>query len=250
MIPNLNTNIESIMLGGLIIPVKTNLLAHVTTFENGKAKNLLVDVNESDQVTDWFPTSGTVFNADQATLNRQPIYTQSAINGYPALNFNGSTNLLNFGPIFDPSAKNFTIFAVVQLNSNAAVKTIISQVAINESLLDTDDDSDWRSTIGAGNTLGGSFTTNPTILTLKKYENQFDGTDLTVYINGVAGTPRTVTPNSNTADWIIGSRNTSGGSPVDGFIGEIAIYDRDLADSEQKQVEADYLSPKWGIALV
>lgn len=227
---------------GLTVPNTVNLEAHVAAFQSGLTKAQLVNVDGGDLVEDWFGITSTSFDASQLTGSRQPLYTASAINSNPAIDFDGSGDLLNFGAsIFDPSTTDFTIFAVVQYNNNVATKTVISAIATGENLINTSTDTSWRTTIGAGSIIT-AFSTSPTILTLR----YLSGT-LQLSANGVR-VAQAKTPLSVTTDWLIGARSTGGNDPADGFVGEILVYSDGKSDSDRDEIE-EYCSDKWGIAL-
>lgn len=233
----------------LVIPA-TDPLIHVTAFEgeDGKKKDELVTVDINDFVSSWLGITDTNYNADQFTVSRQPLYSLSAINNHPALNFDGLDNLLNFGSLevdFNPSLDNFTIFMVVKFNSNSNNKTVLSHSGNFESYMRSQDDITWRSSLGSGGSIiGSSFTNNPTILTV-----QYDGTNVILFTNGVQANSVVKTPLSKITDLIIGAINDVGSFPADGFIGEIALYKRSLLSQELTD-NHEYFSEKWGINLV
>ena len=48
-----------------------------------------------DQVSQWDDLSGTGNNATQGTSANQPLYNTDVINGFPAINFNGTSDFFN-----------------------------------------------------------------------------------------------------------------------------------------------------------
>lgn len=241
----ITTSLDLGSVTNLTIAITAALQAHVAGFQAGLTKEQVVNVDGSDNVADYIAISGTSFNANQLTGSRQPLYFASGINGHPSVKWNGGTDLLNFGSIFNPSTTSFTISVVLQAETNSATKTILSQVAVSESFLNTNSDTSWRSTIGAGS-FTTPFSTNPTILTLRWNSGT---TLLSLYVNGILKASGNKTPNSLTVAWIIGSRNTGAANPYKGHIGEVAIYNAALSDDDLA-LNHTYFSNKWDIALV
>ena len=92
-----------------------------------------------------------------------------------------------------------------------------------------------------------SVTTNTNFLVM----NQYDGTNATLYLNGVAQTPVSSTGSFNTSSYSIGRDvgNTDGGGSYTywpGTVGEVIIYNLVLTNAQRQNIES-YLAQKWGL---
>ncbi len=75
----------------------------------------------------------------------------------------------------------------------------------------------------------------------------YDGTNNTIYINNVAGTPVAATPAwSSPGTLSISSANTGGGSYWDGPVAEIVITNTALSSGDRNSLDA-YFTAKWGL---
>ncbi|MEM1054794.1 MAG: lectin-like protein [Bacteroidota bacterium] len=60
-----------------------------------------VNLDGSGNVSAWIDQTGSGLTATQATAAQQPSFVASGINGEPALNFDGTEDLLSFGDVLD-----------------------------------------------------------------------------------------------------------------------------------------------------
>lgn len=257
---NLLPSLMPRLIGGLKTPVTANLTMHFATFQEGKNTAQLVDFNESNQVSDLFPLSGTVISANQSFATNMPIYTLNAINGHPALacTFSNATHMfLSAQPVNGTTAR--TMFAVARTDApGASLNGLISLTdisaggtgtkflfsdAIGVSYLNTTYIADSGSSMVdptnasiATMTLAANSNSNDTILHkngIQIFDTSPDA-DLAVDTN-TAGTPG-----------LFSSSQLS--QFLNGVVGELLVYDRLLPNSERNAV-IRYLSIKWGIVL-
>jgi prepilin-type N-terminal cleavage/methylation domain-containing protein len=201
------------------------------------------------QVSTWYDISNsktTAVNAVQATTSRQPTYTSNGINGLPALKF------VAYG--FDNNADTFTLFLVWQPTLDPSLEMNLLEKWTGSSGYPYKLISKSKYTLAA---YDGSL--NPGVIssTSRQYGithlvtgRKIKKDSIQMWVNGVSegGTVTDTTNNSsNTSPLFIGSRNNDANF-MDGYIGEIIIFDRALSDQEIEDVET-YLGTKWSITI-
>jgi prepilin-type N-terminal cleavage/methylation domain-containing protein len=229
-----------------------------TTLENSFALGTTSFVDkitpiELDRIGRWNDANPNILpiarnNATQATLANQPLYYSKAINGLPALKFDGSNDGLFFNGNFLVGA-DYTIFVVEKRNSGKSNNCFLSgSSAVNYSrLVLCYRSSTVLTQIHWSSDLDKSIPAfNAPINTMHSFVfSKSDGR--AIYTNG-----GTKTVNTSQKLPLIAYENSSigaGGSIYyDGYISEIIFYTRALTDKERQEVET-YLSKKWGIKL-
>ena len=200
-------------------------------------------------VSDWLDKTAKRRNLTNASGASQPVYTQSAINGRPAVQFNLNKTLSNVSlPALQTTG--FTIFFVVK-RANTVSGGGFNVFAQTNVLMRFDP-------VGEGNrfsafvVVGGAIEPRvqvplvpvdgtPYILSVK-----YDGTFLKPKVHNTGGgntgvrTPATAGGNG----FEISSNNVA-----DNFVGEEIIFTTALSDAIINKI-ASYLSNKWGIPVV
>lgn len=212
------------------------------------------DANEAvdgGSISTWYdlnPQSTTKHDATQTVSNR-PTYIENAVNGLPAVNFDGTDDSMIANDLnHNPGGSEFFIFVVADIDDNGSVNTIMSQQdggGQGRGILQIYAASDVIASFLSGvSSTGDAPSYNPQI-----YAIEYQGTTLSLYIDG-DDTPstNTVTAENAYGDWRIGSHKDGTLEPTNGSIMEIIFYDRALSDVHREDVE-DYLSQKWGIEL-
>lgn len=220
------------------------------------------EATNSSTVSTWYDINSqglVALNATQSTGAKKPIYTTRAINGLPALKFDGSATYLEtaYNPDLNPSK--ITIFAVVQTSAATTYGSVVSSrddtpqrgymiyaapnSPVNYEAWFGNGVSTW-----AGNTVTSAIALSvPTILSVTN-----TGTTMSLYKNGTSVGSTSATMAQNTAQkLLIGAGKNEDVSPdyyYNGYIGELIIFKRYLKTEERKSVEK-YLSRKWGIAV-
>jgi hypothetical protein len=205
---------------------------------------------EGAALTTWTDASGAGHHAVQSNAAQRPTWRGSAVNGRPAIRFDGIDDHLDIGATLVPGAAARTVLFVARTN-----------VVGNKSVID----------LGHGGTPGSAFMITPEYAVRVGGGNrvfrpgassapelgvilQGGGTtaDLSAWVNGQ---PLTVASTGaraiNTAgDGTVGgySAAPTGFHCFDGDIAEILVYNRALSASERLSV-AQYLAGKYGIAL-
>ncbi len=224
----------------------TTSFVDLETPENNQAIGMWNPIN---------PQRATAY-ASQATSNYQPLYVANAINGLPALLFDGVDDFFSISDTkLFAGLGSYTTFVVFSSNivTNGLYNLIrsewgaISRISGNGSAIKCaryamNSNNTW---VGSDNPVGA-----PSIEAFKPTfcTSIYNGSNLMGYTNGA---------NPDTADAISGNiinsiTSLSIGSLAgtseffSGYIGEIIIFNRDLTSDELDEVHS-YLKQKWGI---
>ena len=209
------------------------------------------------KVSRWYDLSPNNYIIQQTNTTAKPIINDSAINGFPALQFNGSSTYLTGGDILDLGNSNWTWLIVGKdrqrsWNRPYLAKTLYGSAIGRYSL----SSSYFVFVPGPSNTEYNtgyySADLNPAnrwhILT---WENNRNILKNTFYLNNnlVANASFSNNNMDNTSCFLIGAYNgTSGTTPMSGYyfngeIAEIIVFDN--VDSTLKNQVHDYLFSKY-----
>lgn len=212
-------------------------------------------------ISTWYdinPQSSSLRNATTST--NKPTYSEKNRSGLPMLYFNGSAyfNIPNY--TVPNGDADYTVFFVTSTTSSGGRKTVlcggtwgvtdISLFRYFGTVIEN-----YTGSASVRNQYESSGSPNPKVeeihihsftYSFKNSSNRF----ATVHLNGALRQLKTLntTGSKNTgsiSDNYIGFRGTE---PMQGYIGEIIIFDRALTNSERKSIEG-YLSQKWGIRI-
>lgn len=194
------------------------------------------------------------------TFNGSPQWIDNAINDMPAFQLNGSSQYLSFGNVFNLNSA-ISVFIVTKFTGNAGIIGKSSDVlksgrwAISRTsslglnfLIDTTAVSPNIAAINDPDSL----TSNPQIINAV-----WDKTNMYLYQNGdckrILSNPSNTTYSTSDSFFIGVSQNSTGTAPLagtymNGYIGEVLIYNKQLTQVERESVEA-YLSQKWRISI-
>ncbi len=226
----------------------------VLWLESTDINNFLeAEAEDGTNLTQWNdsnPQLITKNNVSRATNNSNITYKASAINGLPAVYYNGtiSTSIVLKGSTIITPNNNFTVFVASQVaeNNSATWRSVLANgLSSGFGYAKTSSNKrDASLTNVIDNIDSNTITTNPEIVAITYY----NGTS-SLFVNGTQATltPSTGTMITPTGGLNIGA-NSTGSTPWFGSIGEIIIYDHLLKTSERKLVE-QYLSKKWEIAV-
>jgi len=205
----------------------------------------------------WYdinPQKTEKYNATQTTTNKQAKYSANAINGLPAVKFDGTDDDFSLGNFSADS--NVSMFFVIKPTTSHVEGLIDSSPGVEYTLRNYCESgcsndgqfSWWNSGTAPAVTLGLTALTPAIIYIQTTFDAEISpARTLTYYQNG--------TLISNIIDTTIGPVNWS--SPrigsinntlvfYDGFVGEIVIFSHALKTEERNSVTA-YLGKKWGI---
>jgi sugar lactone lactonase YvrE len=206
----------------------------------------------SSPVTAWLDKS-TFGNSTTSSLG-SPSISPSAINGRPAMYFNGSSSF--FGSLSAASSTTITVFIIGSLISPFATFSGLLSFG-NPSQLDYDNIGSLPITMyidqfkiyGARNS-----SSQPTPITANvpfMYVLQYDGTYINTYLNGTQQTDPSINIASSGTftytNYSVANRaGTTGSIPWSGYFGEIVVYQSALTTIQRQQMEG-YLALKWGL---
>lgn len=196
-------------------------------------------------------------NALQATLGKKPIYTAKAINGLPALKFDGSASYLSVADGFDGDSRTITAFVVWRSVSLPGVDGAIIEKWSGSSgysyVLRLTPTNFYAANYDGSNAATATSTTGPSISTPRVVSFTVSyGVSNTIWVNGSQEASNSNTSvngdTRNDSALYIGAR---GGESTysNGYIGEIIIFSRALKSEERSAVEK-YLGRKWGIKVL
>lgn len=233
------------------------------------------ETKEGSTITTWYEANTqTSFpkNLTQSDSGLRPIYRQSAINGLPGLQFNGSSQYLSLAYSPDLNPRELTIFVVAKTppatESGGSLLSSYGTGAFADvggyGLFSSTSNFQFYTVDGYAEFANDVDT--PSILSLilsadslyganvGSSEADYNALTMTTFKNGA------YTSRVGTSGEAEGGQNTDGvftvgtyiypgseaDSYYDGYIGEIIIFNRVLKDEERNLVEK-YLSKKWSI---
>lgn len=245
LIPSLTRSIFGTL---LTLPVINSVKGHFVSFQDGKTKEQLFDVDGSEFIEKWTGISGTARDATQTTQTNKFEYIANGINGKPAVRCAIGDLMTYDGTFF--VGTNYSVFIVEQRTSDKISNFFIAGTNAGSNANLTfgylTNGTVRHSQQGAANSYSVSiptFTTPiPRIHSIT--HNSAVGTGNRMFRNGAIVASDT----SITSDLsgYTGSRITN--AAFEGELGELIMYDRLLSDAEILSVH-QYLSKKWGIVL-
>jgi hypothetical protein len=216
-------------------------------------------------VSTWADQSTNGLNATQSTSTKQPSYSTSALNGKPAVSFNGTSQGMQTA---SSSAFSGTEQVTLFLVGNGSISSATMAVELgpgppNQGALEFAFGTGFVNANKLGFALDGggasseigeisasSFTSGQNQVNCIYDRTAASPGDTVRYnrvaqtvTNAQAGTPPNNNFGSNNVN--IGARNNGGSVWFSGVIGEVVVYSRALALSEITQVE-NYLASYWG----
>ena len=217
----LRGSLRNVSVGIDAIPDSENLHAHYD------AQLLLLD--DQDTMSEWPDQSG---NDNDIPSVGSPTYETDAINGNPAVLFDGEDDKFE-GDWDDLDSAPYSIYVVVVLNNTSITGRIVNEDSNNQFL--RWDDGNWET-----REVSGSSDEN-----IKQLSFLLENSNFAALYEEGAETGTTTSPRMETwSDLTIGARETE--NYWEGHIGEIIFYDV-FHDSETRQEVESYLFSRWGI---
>ena len=228
------------------------------------------DSTETDDnvaISNWYDINPQSSLKNSFTATTKPTYALNAINGLPAIKFNGTSTIMtssNFSNIITGSA---TVFAVVKLPATVAAQPIIGKRVGNSAnfqfgtgtsitgwqFCDSICASNYNVTgSSAAVSANGAYVAS-VVYNGASTAGTSTSTGISFFQNGALANP-TTTPLSTTSSpsTSVAGSLTLGGDGVGGFfgghIGEVIVFDRALKKEERQSIEG-YLGKKWGINM-
>jgi hypothetical protein len=212
----------------------------------------------SGEVSQWRDLSGNGRHAAQATAMNQPTYTAAARNGRNAIQFNGSSDFLR-GP-WQITLTAQTTFAVVAMSSANNWGRPFTQTSTVQATATGDMNADFAiaghyipllrnnvsNAFGSYNAGTVRASVNFTYDAWGVWSSTHTGAQIANRLdNGTASTYSTATFNTTFHTFLIGANGGPGVNQfLGGFVGEVLVYSRALADAERNAVHR-YLRAKW-----
>lgn len=202
--------------------------------------------------------TGSGNNIQQGTSSAQPKNNTLTYNGLPVLEF-GHDGILNDFMNFDSNEAGdtpFTVF-VVGLNrgGGSGPQAFIGRqtAAINgQWVIRRESSGGVFNAFGYGAGAGSSQAAKAGNNNANIHNVTFaSGQGITYRLNNdspATGAVRSGQDNDVLTGLALGAANPAGGNPLNGWIGEIIIYNKVLSASQITQIN-QYLSRKWGIAI-
>jgi hypothetical protein len=209
-------------------------------------------------VSQWADQSGIGANATQATTDLQPVLVNGAVNGKPALKFDGTNDYLTFTlPTNGLTGATVILVSQSDIDYNGDWNGVLrAPLFFNETagwgslhLSPFQKIVRWRFGTGQANNLP-SYTRPSAVTGFSISTAVKDGAVETLYVNGSQalqqpGKLTTITGVNSTGNL---GRGYDNNTYFPGQIAEVLIYNRALIDSERQQVE-QYLNQKYLVTV-
>lgn len=247
---------------------RSGSISSLTTFRPTQISGCTLWLDAADSSTFTFSSGSNISqwrdkssSALAGTAVNSPTLTQSGINGFPSVSFNGTSQYIDLGNVLNMGTNQIYIFVVCQFNSTAdggiIGKTSFRANPSRWALVRVAGSAGMNMLIEPLGNVGGivaayaDSSTSARVLT-----GYWDRSNIYNLENGVqrAVTALSSTSSlSNTDPVYIGAYpNSTGTGPQAGFyfggtIAEILVYQATITTTQRQQVE-NYLFSKWGIS--
>ncbi len=221
------------------------------------------ETDDASSITDWYDINPQNSLKNSFTATNKPTYALSAINGLPAVKFNGA-NIMNSANFSNIITNSVTVFAVVKLPAAVAAQPIIAKRVGNSAnfqfgtgtssagwqFCDSTCPTNYAAGSNAAVSANGSYVASVVYNGSSTAVATSTSTGIAFFQNGaLANAVQTTTTSPSTS--VAGSL-TLGGDGVTGFfgghIGEVIVFDRAIKKEERQSIEG-YLGKKWGINM-
>jgi prepilin-type N-terminal cleavage/methylation domain-containing protein len=227
----------------------------VLWLDTASEKSFDTSIENNSLVANWYDLNtqtSSKNNATQSNEDNKPSYITNAVNGLPALRFDGSTDFMNFnGENLNKSA--YTVILVEQRKtSNAGFifgvdgrsRTVGFAIGYASNTLICDYHY-WGAYSCISKTVP-AYSGAKTNIISSVYGHAGNASKICINFNGgVASCGSSVEQPGYTTDFKIGRADFANYS---GYIVEVIAFDRALKDTERLEIEK-YLGQKWGIKV-
>ena len=200
-------------------------------------------------VASWSDASPALRTATQSTPSSRPIYRSNAINGRPALRFDGIDDYLTVAATLVPGSQNRTLLVVARPDviGNDSIIDLGNGSVANAAFMIT---PEHAARINGGNRIWAQSAQTSTATIAAFALTGTTTANLLAWVNGVALTPAStgVAPINTNGNTTVGGYTAAptGFHSFAGDIAELIVYNRALSDTERQTVE-EYLRLKYGI---
>lgn len=264
------TSARSVTKSNSVNYLRRNMVLWLDTVSEASFRS--TEAVDGTAVSVWYETNPNAnqSTASQSTSANKPTYVANAINGLPALSFDGTNDSMTISGPYTPSSfpslfNTFSIFVVAQPTATVTSDTEATSGTTGQSgqkylMYPSDGDATYASISGAAG-VGISFGSNgvgvyenatsytaPLLFSSTGYTApvvllvEYSSNTPTLYKNGTS----VRTGQTSTKSYIYPSNVIGGGSYgyFKGYIGEIIVLDKVLSAEEKADVFA-YLKKKW-----
>ena len=218
------------------------------------ARGVTLDGGTS-RVTGWASRAGGA-SATQATTAAMPLLVAAALNGLPAVQFDGADDALAANAVaggLSGDARAITVFAVEKADSVSGARCVLGMgLASNLSgpllyaLNNGNTKCLWRKNdAGTAVLANGPGGTATTLSTVGSY--RYDGSTVACWKDGTLAAIASPSAGTLTLDRLAIGAAANLSAYFQGLLGELIVYGRALSDAERVRVES-FLKGKWGIA--
>lgn len=211
-----------------------------------------VTADAAGKVTSW-AVEGSSLKAVAKDPAEWPALVAKAINGKPAVRFDGDHNMLQVPMSIDAAVSPELTVISVWSSATAATTTLRKLYGADDGGYDRAAGIDSRASDGNYAVFAGSggvvgvftFAANTPNLTIENYANK----KLNTWVNGAVAKASVDAEYDSMPDhFFIGGTGHTYTEPWQGDLAEILVYKRTLTEDERKKVE-DYLGAKYGIKI-
>jgi concanavalin A-like lectin/glucanase superfamily protein len=205
--------------------------------------------NDGDAVGTWTDSSSSANNATQSTSAQKPTFRTNAINGRPAIYFDGN-DALQLGTGITIGTGEFTAF-VVYRRVGVSVQHFFggTSSALGFRLNGGTDGTDAQLQVSDSSSSlhTGTNRHRPGTWALASFTKTAGGTaTYTQRLKSAANGSGTSATTFSNATSIIGAVSSGGSSGFNGYLAEVIMYNRVLSDDEIAATEA-YLNAKYAV---
>jgi hypothetical protein len=212
-----------------------------------------VTAGATGKVTSW-AVEGSPLKASATTAEESPSIAAAAINGKPAVRFDGQSNMLEVPMSIDTKVSpELTVISVWQ-SATAEKSRLRKLYGADDGGYDRAAGIDDRAADGSNYTVFGgnagvvgifTFTANTPYITVENY----DVKKLNTWVDGAPAKTGVDTEYGDMPPhFFIGGTGRVYHEPWMGDLAEMLVYKRTLTDDERKKVE-DYLAAKYGVKV-
>ncbi|MEC8184545.1 MAG: hypothetical protein VX208_05620, partial [SAR324 cluster bacterium] len=220
--------------------------------------------SEGDQISNWMDLSSKGYTLNRSH-NLRPTFSFRGMNGRPAVQFNGNSNLYveNFTGL---STDDYTILVVSQLASASGHQDLLAITKSDHGLLLESSGGKWRflhrmpiANSGGSNRMGYISNTDPHVMMFERLAHGSEVDEMNFFIDDIVNPEEESThtsildnPNFDSGGFYLTLGSilyNNMGRPFNGSISELMIFNRGLNDLE-KAVLLRHISEKWELDSV